>query len=125
MATFYREQVAALHVALGDEHGEGRDAAAERLRTLVDKIILTPVDGKLAIDVHGDLGGILAIAHEKASRAEKEDASQGSAALETRSRFNSPKNKGRTLTGAAFAAELAKQVKLVAGAGFEPTTFRL
>ncbi len=125
MATFYREQVAALHVALGDEDGEGRAAAAERLRTLVDKIILTPVDGKLAIDVHGDLAGILAIAHEKASRAEKEDASQGPAVLETRSRFNSPKNKGRPLPGTAFAAELAKQVKLVAGAGFEPTTFRL
>jgi hypothetical protein len=47
MATFYREQVAALHVALGDEDGDGRAAAAERLRTLVDKIVLTPVDGRL------------------------------------------------------------------------------
>jgi site-specific DNA recombinase len=125
MATFYREQVAALHVALGDEDGEGRAAAAERLRTLVDKIVLTPVDGKLAIDVHGDLAGILAIAHENASRAEKEDGLPGPSVLETRSRFNSPKNKGRPLAGTAFAAELAKQVKLVAGAGFEPTTFRL
>ena len=125
MATFYREQVTALHVALGDDDGEGRAAAAERLRTLVDKIVLTPVDGKLAIDVHGDLAGILAIAHEKASRPENDDASQASSAREKRSRFNMPKNKGRSLAGAADAAELAKQVKLVAGAGFEPTTFRL
>jgi site-specific DNA recombinase len=65
MATFYREQVAAPHVALGEDDGEGFSAAAERLRTLVDKIVLTPVDGRLAIDVHGDLAVILAIAHEK------------------------------------------------------------
>ena len=125
MATFYRELVTALHVALGDDDYEGRTAAAERLRSLVDKIVLTPVDGKLAIDVHGDLAGILAIANEKALRAENDDASQAPSAREKRSQFNLPKSKGRPLARAADAAELAKQVKLVAGAGFEPTTFRL
>ena len=118
MATFYREQVAALHVALGEDDGEGRAAAAELLRTLVDKIVLTPVDGRLEINVHGDLASILAIAHEKSSRTENDDASQAPA-REKRSRFNVHKSKGRPLSGAAYVAELAKQVKLVAGARFD------
>ena len=63
-----------------------------RLRSLVSKIVLTPEDGELAIDVNGDLAGILAIAHEKAPPA---------------------------------GADGASQVKLVAGIGFEPMTFRL
>ena len=45
----------------GDEDGS-RTEAAERLRSLVSKIVLTPADGKLTIDVHGDLAGILTIA---------------------------------------------------------------
>jgi hypothetical protein len=99
MATYYREQVAALHVALGEEDGEGRAAAAQRLRTLVDKIILTPVDGKLAMDVHGDLAGILAIAHEKASRAEKEDASQAPPFSRRSADSIRPKTKAAPLRG--------------------------
>jgi hypothetical protein len=65
MATFYREQVTALHSVLGDAEGADRAEAAERLRSLVSKIVLTPEDGRLAIDVHGDLAGILAIAPGK------------------------------------------------------------
>jgi site-specific DNA recombinase len=65
MATFYREQVAALHVALGAGEEEDRTEAAERLRSLVSKIVLTPEEGQLAVDVHGDLAGILAIAQAK------------------------------------------------------------
>jgi len=68
MATFYREQVTALHSALGDAEGADRVEAAERLRSLVSKIVLTPENGRLVIDVHGDLAGILAIAHRKAPR---------------------------------------------------------
>jgi site-specific DNA recombinase len=67
MATFYREQVAALHSALGDTEGADRAEAAERVRSLVGKIVLTPEDGRLVIDVHGDLAGILAIAHGERS----------------------------------------------------------
>jgi hypothetical protein len=39
-------------------------------------------------------------------------------------RHRLPKHKGRPW-GAADVAEIAQQVKLVAGVGFEPTTFRL
>jgi site-specific DNA recombinase len=63
MANFYREQVTALHLALGKGGGQDRADAADRLRSLVSKIILTPEDGGLTVDVQGDLAGILAIAH--------------------------------------------------------------
>ena len=59
MATFYREQVTAPHSALGDAKEADRAQASERLRSLVSKIALTPKDGSLAIDVHGDLAGNL------------------------------------------------------------------
>jgi hypothetical protein len=54
MATFYREQVTALHSPPGDAEGADRAEAAERLRSLVSKFVLTPENGRLVIDVHGD-----------------------------------------------------------------------
>ncbi len=124
MATFYREQVTSLHLALGTGEREDRTEAAERLRSLVSKIVLTPEDGQLAIDVHGDLAGILAIAHANAPPAGADGVPQAKLVAGTRGKLNLPKNKGR-LRGAADVADLAQQVKLVAGVGFEPTTFRL
>ncbi len=61
MATFYREQVSALHEALQDDTEATRLKAGEVLRSLVKEIILTPEAGDLKIDVRGDLAGILAI----------------------------------------------------------------
>ena len=61
MATFYREQVSALHEALQTDSEETRLRAGEVLRSLVKEIILTPEAGALKIDVRGDLAGILAI----------------------------------------------------------------
>jgi site-specific DNA recombinase len=61
MATFYREQVSALHEALQDDTEATRLKAGEVLRSLVKEIILTPEAGELKIDVRGDLTGILAI----------------------------------------------------------------
>ena len=61
-------------------------------RGLVDKIVLTPVDGKVEIDVQGDLAGILMISAQKKNPAWGRGGSQ---------------------------------VKMVAGAGFEPAAFRL
>ena len=70
--------------------------------------------------MHGDLAGILTIAQANALSGE------GSDGTDVRNQLRMPQNnKGRPREGAAFVAELAKQVKLVAGAGFEPTTFRL
>ena len=120
MASFYREQVAALHLALGIGGDQDRAEAAQRLRSLVSKIVLTPEDGKLAIDVHGDLAGILGIAHAKAPPA-------GADGLVLQAKLVAETGRPQNLRPrrAADAAELAQQVKLVAGVGFEPTTFRL
>lgn len=61
MAGYYREQVAALAEALTAE--ENRAEAADLLRSLIEWIELTPnAEGKLEIDLYGDLAGILALA---------------------------------------------------------------
>jgi hypothetical protein len=84
---------ATLHAALAaDDGAEVRTA----LRSLVEAIVLVPVDGRLAIEVRGDLGGILALGQTQKARRD-----------------------GRV------DQLLIEQVKLVAGAGFEPATFRL
>jgi hypothetical protein len=113
MAGFYQEQVkvAGLAAALRGDEGGSRTEAAERLRSLVSTIVLTPADSKLTIDVHGDLAGILTIAQANALSREVGDGT------DPRNRLRMPQNSnGRPLEGAAVAAELAKQVKLVAGA---------
>ncbi|WP_353736534.1 recombinase family protein [Filomicrobium sp.] len=92
MALQYRKRVQQLYDALQDEDEGKRIEAADTLRSLVDQIVLTPVDGKVEIDVQGDLAGILTISTQS-------------------------KNPAAGATGS--------QVKMVAGAGFEPTTFRL
>jgi site-specific DNA recombinase len=64
MAGRYRERVANLRAALTDEKRKAE--AAEIMRTLIDKIELTPVvqDGRktLSITLHGALAGILGLA---------------------------------------------------------------
>ncbi|SDH76793.1 recombinase family protein [Roseospirillum parvum] len=95
MAQRYRNEVLNLIVALNDE--AHRHEAADLLRSLIDKVVLTPnpTRSALTVDVHGDLAGILAMAHKEKGGAP--------------SRGTPP----------------VSQVKLVAGAGFEPATFRL
>ncbi len=92
MALQYRKRVQQLYDALQDEDEGKRIEAADTLRSLVDQIVLTPVDGKVEIDVQGDLAGILTISTQTKNPA--------------------------------LGAELS-QVKMVAGAGFEPAAFRL
>ena len=93
MAAHYRQQVANLTQALTAD--ENRAEAADLLRSLLDRIELTPNDqGRLEIDLYGDLAGILTLAANKDRPLEASDPS-------------------------------VQQVKVVAGAGFEPATFRL
>ena len=68
----------------------------EAIRALVEAIVLVPEEGRLAIEVRGDLAAILALGQTQA-----------------------PGREGRV------HEDLLVQVKLVAGAGFEPATFRL
>jgi site-specific DNA recombinase len=76
MATFYREQVGALHEALQDDTEATRLKAGEILRSLVKEIILTPEAGELKIDVRGDLAGILAISLKTKNPATRTGVSQ-------------------------------------------------
>ena len=93
MAARYRTQVTHLTQALASE--KNRAEAADLLRSLLDRIELTPNDqGRLEIDLYGDLAGILTLAANKDRPLQASDPS-------------------------------VQQVKVVAGVGFEPTTFRL
>ena len=74
MAGYYREQVANLAEALNDD--ENRAEAAELIRSLVERITLTPnEEGKLEIDLFGDLAGILSLAAQKERPLEESDPS--------------------------------------------------
>lgn len=104
MATHYREQVSHLHTSLREETEEKRLEAGEVLRSLVQRIVLTPENGELKIELIGDLAGILTIAVKEGAPL--------------RTQKSRPER-------AAVLSNLASQVEMVAGAGFEPTTFRL
>lgn len=60
MAEHYHREVQALIEQLNDP--AHRAMTAERLRALIDKIVLTPLDGKLEVTLHGKLAGILRLA---------------------------------------------------------------
>lgn len=95
MGKRYREQIEKLVAVLNED--DKRAEAAEIIRGLVDKIVLSPdttAKKGLKIDLHGALAGILSLG--KACKNSKDISS----------------------------SEL-QQVVLVAGAGFEPTTFGL
>jgi hypothetical protein len=61
MATLYREKVAALSKALLQEE-DTKLEAANILRGLVEKVVVSPAEGGFALDLHGDLAGILTLA---------------------------------------------------------------
>lgn len=95
LAHLYREKVAALHDLLADE--ATRTEAVEIIRTLIDRIVLWPIEsGGLEVELIGDLAAMV-----EAARA------------------------GTGQDGPAVRAAFIRSVKVDAGAGFEPTTFRL
>ena len=90
----YRKRVAELQTSLLDP--SSNDEAIEIIRSLIEALILTPVNGKLEIELRGELTGILSLC---AGAKQQKPAQSGT--------------------------ERALQVKMVAGTGFEPVTFRL
>jgi len=68
LSTVYRNAVERLETLL--HHPDTREEAFSLIRSLIDAVILTPVDGRLEIELHGDLAGILAL-----SEAGKQSAS--------------------------------------------------
>jgi hypothetical protein len=63
----YRNKVEKLESCLR-QPDSGREAF-ELIRGLIDAVILTPRDGKLEIELRGDLAGILAISDASKDRA--------------------------------------------------------
>ncbi len=90
----YREKVERLTEAFEDDALKAQ--AFERLRALIEAVVLTPEDGDLTIDLRGKLASML----ELCAGAETQKAP-------------------------AVGTEEALQIKMVAGTGFEPVTFRL
>jgi hypothetical protein len=93
VAEVYRRKVEELHNALRQEDAA---PARELVRGLVEAIVLLPEDGRLKVEVRGELAEILRL-----SGCANAKAPAGRPEL------------------------LAEQVKMVAGTGFEPVTFRL
>jgi hypothetical protein len=59
LAEIYRQKVARLHEELNRE--DVRAEAAEVIRSLISKVRLVPENGRLEIELAGDLAGILAL----------------------------------------------------------------
>jgi hypothetical protein len=59
--------------AVADE--ASRDGAFELTRSLIDKVVVTPAEGDLHIDLHGELAGILTLAANKERPLEASDPS--------------------------------------------------
>jgi len=59
LATIYRDTIEKLEVSLR-RPDTGREAF-QLIRGLIDAVMLRPVDGKLEIELRGDLAGILAL----------------------------------------------------------------
>ncbi len=70
-----------------------RQEAIEIIQSMIEQIIVTPVEGGFTIDLHGELGAILALVDGKQKLPDAERA--------------------------------GSSLSVVAGAGFEPATFRL
>ena len=84
-----------------DRFVEAKDA----LRGLIERIVLRPnaATGRLDVELHGNLSGLMILALE----AEGYTKTQKSAAADFQ------------------VTDIVRELVLVAGVGFEPTTFRL
>ena len=92
LAQIYRGKIERLLGAFESE--SGRSEAQEIIRSLIDAMVVTPVDGVLRAEVKGDLATMLVLVSDKKKAPD----------------------------AGAFEAD---EVRLVAGTGFEPVTFRL
>ncbi|GBQ27353.1 DNA resolvase [Gluconacetobacter sacchari DSM 12717] len=103
MARLYRERIETLHAHLQDPVQATQ--AVEAIRTLITRIKLIPEDGILAIWLEGDLAAMLGFASHKRNAANQKRAAS---------------HPDRDVLDAFMV-----QDTMVAGAGFEPVTFRL
>ena len=100
---------------------ERRSEASQHLRAMIEKVVLTPNEAgeELTIDLFGDLAGILSVA----TSPESARVAAGISKIQPVQQGLSPETT-KTPQGALCVGSTS-QVELVAGVGFEPTTFRL
>ena len=126
MALQYRKRIQQLYESLQDEDEGKRIEAADTIRSLVDQIVLTPVAGKVEIDVQGDLAGILTISAQTKNPAGGRGGSQVKMVAGAGSNLHLLPEQVKMVAGTGIDHNLqSAPVKMVAGVGFEPTTFRL
>jgi len=121
MSARYKQEVSGLMATLNNP--EMRAEASQHLRAMIVKVVLTPNEAgdDLTIDLIGDLAGILSVATSSESTRVAAELSkiqpvqQDSLKTTKAPQINS---------GGALRVEPLQEV-LVAGVGFEPTTFRL
>jgi hypothetical protein len=143
MGQRYAEAIESLMESLNDP--DHRDESAKIIRTLVDKIILTPNEdrSKLIVDMKGDLAAILSLAGgtkpgtkprtlDQMCNDERKEIERVETVLASTKTIQ-PRHFGSTGAGIDGCGSShcptpvsdKRQEKLVAGVGFEPTTFRL
>ena len=97
LAELYRQKVADLHGLLGND--ATRTAAVEVIRSLVAHVALHPMpNGALQIELVGEIANMVNLAQN-------------------------PKENGPD--AGSVHGQFSRSIKVVAGVGFEPTTFRL
>ena len=94
LSVLYATKVARLEEALEDTATAAE--AMEIIRSMIDRVVLTPVEAGLTVELFGDLAHILAVC-EQIEGKQKRPGSD----------------------------DPGSQLSVVAGVGFEPTTFRL
>ncbi|WP_157405652.1 zinc ribbon domain-containing protein [Asticcacaulis benevestitus] len=110
LANVYREKVQRLTVALNNE--EEREGAAEVLRGLIDRIVLTPGEAdEMYATIHGEYGNVLNWLADQCRQTKTPLAFASGVCVVVSDRLPVTTPEG--------------VVKLVAGARFELTTFRL
>ena len=118
MAKRYHQEVRSLITALNDV--KHRTEAADLLRTLIERIVLTPTEAgkKLAVDLIGDLAGILSVAAAdgKGSKGDKPDLDQIAAIAGRKPFTDNGSTKTKRPPAKSHAGAYEKQDKLVAGA---------
>ena len=117
LAEIYREHLNSLSQALG--RPDTREKAADVIRSLVSAIELTPENGDLAIVLRGDLAAMLSFASNKKKPGAPAREAGLSESLLSQALSVAGTRSTRWLRGSD------PQGSLVAGVGFEPTTFRL
>lgn len=106
MATRYHAEIRHLLAVINSE--ESRAEATQILRSLIDKIVVTPTetDDRLTVDLIGDLAGILSIATKRDRKSISDGLSEHQLVQQTDD-FEVPTKNTKTAMNGGFASSIA------------------